>query len=237
MTSRKETKELFFKNGICQLEVELLYNSQYEIIEIIDLVEKSFGKVSKFYFQFAKGPIRFTLIIVYSRAEYDEIAGYKSERWASGYSHEGKVAIFHPDLFETETTHKREDFAKTLTHEIAHIFDKFIFKDYLWWIHEGVAQYIANQSTFKKLETQNIDHFLENNFLRNDNYREFAKEQGHQISKQLVFKIAKEKGARALFELSKIKPDNKSRAQIAEICGVGEKYLEKKVKEILSQYR
>ncbi len=234
---KKKEKIIKYSNGGFQVTINLLYDPKYPIAEIIRLVNVSLEKVTNFYSAYGNSlDLNFPIDLLYRRAEYDEYFEYKTERWGSGCCRKGKVALFHPDFFEIETSHKKEDFPKTLIHEISHMFDKKIFgENYLWWIHEGIAQYIANQTVVKKIELENIDHFFANNFYANRSYREFTQNSGHQISKRLAFAIVNNYGEKALLELLKIRSDEDTGQKIAIILNMPQSELEKTMRIFLDK--
>jgi len=232
---KKERKEIKYLNNGFKVNINFLYNPEYSIKEVIRLINISLEKITNFYPAYGETlNLSFPLELLYKRSEYDKFFEYKTERWGSGLCRDGQVALFHPDFFEIETSHKREDFPKTLIHEISHMFDKKIFgENYLWWVHEGVARYIASQTVFKKIKPENIDYFIANNLYSNNNYRDFAQQLGHQISQQLVFAIVDCYGEDILFEFLKIKPNKNSKQKIATILNVPQEKLEKKIRELL----
>lgn len=231
---KKEEKEIKYLNNGFKVNIKFLYDPKYPVEEVIELVNISLEKVTNFYSTYGKRfDLDFPLELLYKRSEYDRFFGYKTERWGSGLCCDGQVALFHPDFFEIKTSHKREDFPKTLIHEISHMFDKKIFgENYLWWVHEGVAQYIANQTVFKKVELENINHFIANNLYSNKNYRGFCQQLGHQISKRLAFAIVDHYGESTLFKLLKIKPGKSFKQKIATILNTPQEELEKKIREL-----
>jgi len=231
----KERKEIKYLNNGFKVNINFLYNPEYPIEEVVSLINISLEKITNLYSAYGEAlSLNFPLELLYKRSEFDKFFEYKTERWGSGLCRDGQVALFHPDFFEIETSHKREDFPKTLIHEISHMFDKKIFgENYLWWVHEGVAQYIANQTIFKKIKPENINHFIINNLYSNKNYRDFAQQLGHQISKRLVFAIADYYGESVLFEFLKIKPNKNSKQRFSIMLNVSQEKLEKKIRELL----
>ncbi|MEI7426154.1 MAG: hypothetical protein WCK16_04515 [Candidatus Moraniibacteriota bacterium] len=228
---KKEKKIIKYSNGGFQVTINLLYDPKYPITEVVRLINISLKKVTSFYSAYGNSlDLNFPIDLLYRRADIDKYFEYKTERWCSGCCRKGKIALFHPDFFEIETSHKKEDFPKTLIHEISHMFGKKIFGEkYLWWVHEGVAQYIANQIVLKKIEPENINHFITNNLYGNNYYHDFTKQSGHQISKRIAFAIVDNYSEKALFELLKIEPGKNSKQAIATILKVPQKEIEKTI--------
>ncbi|MCX6808233.1 MAG: hypothetical protein NTW50_01010 [Candidatus Berkelbacteria bacterium] len=138
--------------------LDLFFDPKFPIQEVKDCIEKSVKLNSKF-FKFSNQIIpKFEIELVYSREEFSSKLNRETASWESGYCSNNHFIIFHPDFFESETTHRREDFGKTLTHEIAHIFIESINSKFLWWVSEGVAQYVAKQANYTG--TNNLDNCI-----------------------------------------------------------------------------
>jgi hypothetical protein len=216
------------------ITVHLYYDPQYEIDTTLDHLEAALTANVSFYTTFGTLPKDIDVHLLYTRQQYDEVIGHASQPWAGGHSHGSEAYLFHPDRIEVETTHLRGSFSKTLIHEISHIFTRALFKKYLWWVTEGVAQYIARQDEIKSLEEASISHFLTNSLTANIKYGDFANAQGHQMSKQLTYAIARRYGVSALYELLSINPDEEdANGKLAKILRTDTIHLQNTVRKLL----
>ena len=81
----------------------------------------------------------------------DLMWGKKTEKWFVGASKYGSIYIFHPDVFATESSHKKDKFWQTLKHEYCHIYYAQITKShYPVWLNEGLASYVSGKKLVLK---------------------------------------------------------------------------------------
>lgn len=111
-----------------------------EVLSVIDELEAKLGIKLDFIIQ-----VRFHK----SRTSYEkQLEKHNTQNWEVGNTSENnEIDIFHPDVFEDESSHKREDFLKILKHEITHIYIKKLAnsKAVPMWLNEGLAMYLAGQ--------------------------------------------------------------------------------------------
>lgn len=203
------------------ISVHLRINPEYSVDELLEHLVPALEANVRFYSDIGLPPHTLSVTLLYARAEYDAVIGYETKPWASGYSTGTTAYLFHPDKIESETSHTRDTFPKTLTHEISHIFTRSLFSTYLWWVTEGVAQYLGGQSEYKPLEQRSVDHFLAHSLDHNAAYVDFLHAQGHQISKRLGYAVADTYGVSALRELLAVQPGGEhARTDIARVLHV-----------------
>lgn len=158
-------------------------------IEITNFKEETIKELNNFY-NYNINP-DFKIILLDKREEFDIISGEKTESWMIGRTINviGKIIIFNIDAIERETNHKKEDFYKTLKHEIAHLyFFKISSKGHPKWLNEGMAYFLAKQD-YKDLPLEQavkaIDQF---NSFDGKHYPHSAK-----LVRLLIEKYGKEK--------------------------------------------
>jgi len=128
---------------------------------------------------FLSNPPLITISFVYGRAQMNAILHRETMNWEVGcaYNHKeqiNQIVIFSPKVFETVSTHTKENFLFVLTHELAHIFTNNIFGFYYpVWLYEGLAGYVAKQYTkinkIEKISDSSLLHDKEN-WNHNTNY-------------------------------------------------------------------
>lgn len=113
---------------------------------VLKEIDRSFEKVKKF-FNPSSFPIK--VCLVYSREEFDKFIGKKTASWMVGHTNcpKNEIYLLSPLVFEKESTHRKEDFPKVLTHELTHLFTYQLYPFYEpRWLLEGLAYFVANQS-------------------------------------------------------------------------------------------
>lgn len=84
-----------------------------------------------------------------SRKDYEKCVNkYDTRDWEVGNTNSNnEIDIFNPDIFEKESSHKKEDFPKILKHEIAHVYIRQLAGDRAipMWLNEGLAMYLSDQ--------------------------------------------------------------------------------------------
>ncbi|MEK7622322.1 MAG: hypothetical protein AAB430_00495 [Patescibacteria group bacterium] len=89
------------------------------------------------------------LTLVYSRKELDNLFGRQTPDWLVSYANSSnEIFILSPSVWEEESSHPRDEFNKTLCHEITHLFIRQIHNSYEpVWLEEGLAYYVAGQKS------------------------------------------------------------------------------------------
>lgn len=98
-----------------------------------------------------KMELKVEILIIKSRSKLDSIKGEVTEKWVVGFTRNETIYILDPDIFEEESTHKKEEFWQVLKHEYSHICFRFITngESKPVWLNEGLAVYIAGQKKRK----------------------------------------------------------------------------------------
>lgn len=112
---------------------------------VLEEIGRSLKKVKKF-FNLPLFPIK--VCLVYSRKEFNKFIGKKTSSWMVGYTNcpKNEIYLLSPLVFEKESVHKKKNFPKVLTHELAHLFTYQLYPFYEpRWLLEGLAYFVANQ--------------------------------------------------------------------------------------------
>lgn len=152
---------------------------------VLKKIAGSFNKLRKF---FPIMPNLVSVFLVYSRKEFDKFVGKKTKGWQVGHANStrGMIYVFSPLVFEKESSHKKGDFPKVLTHELAHIFIHKIYPYYEpRWLVEGLAYYLAGMKGGSKFGLS----FLWVKFL----VENFGKEKLFALMKKCGFPYQREK--------------------------------------------
>lgn len=98
---------------------------------------------------FKKDISEIKLTLVYSRKELNNLFGRQTPDWFVGYANfSNEIIILSPLIWEKESSHQRDEFNKTLCHEIAHLFIRQIHNSYEpVWLEEGLAYCVAGQKS------------------------------------------------------------------------------------------
>ena len=140
-------------NNIKEYNEKIFTKTDSKLVKFLDEIHNEF--CTFFEVDIPKPKIFF----LENRTEIDEIWGKKTEPWLVGAFRGGVIYIFHPDVFESESSHKAEDFWITLKHEYCHFFYNSITKShYPLWLNEGLASWMSGKKISKKAEQ--IDCFL-----------------------------------------------------------------------------
>jgi hypothetical protein len=101
------------------------------------------------FFEFkANAPLLFFLD---KREDMNLIWGEKTETWFVGAYKNNGIYIFHPNAYERESTHKKEEFWQNLKHEYCHAYYTQITKGhYPIWLNEGLASFLSGKKLFVK---------------------------------------------------------------------------------------
>lgn len=120
---------------------------------INNLVEKHTESLEKFWgIKLKKEPI---LTLLNSRKEIDSIRKSKTDRKLVGWFwQERNIFILDPSKFKRESVFSKKDFERILLHEISHLFFYQIAKSSCpAWLNEGLACYLAGQTSEKEKYT------------------------------------------------------------------------------------
>jgi len=83
----------------------------------------------------------------------DLIWGRKTEAWFVGACKNNNIYILNPNVYEKESSHKKEEFWQILKHEYCHIYYTQITKcHYPFWLNEGLAGYLSGKKLVLKNE-------------------------------------------------------------------------------------
>jgi len=166
--------------------------------KVTDFLENTQKELSSFFDVEIKIP---EVCLTNSRKEIDDILGWKTQDWLTGFAKDGKIYILNPNVYIKESDHENiEHFWKTLKHEYCHIYFRTITRiGYPKWLNEGLACYLSGQD--KKEPTKQdalkiFDYFQKNDWQTG--------EIGYFWVRLLISKFGKKK----LLELIKcLKPD------------------------------
>lgn len=81
-----------------------------------------------------------------TRKDFEKKLNRKTSGWeVANASYSGSIDILHPDCFEKESTHGKEEFLPILKHEISHIFLDLLScgRKIPKWLDEGFSSYVA----------------------------------------------------------------------------------------------
>lgn len=223
------------KSNDIEIKITLNHNPEYQTKEAIQHIHLALETNTLFYKDCDKPPTNITFTLLTYRKEYDDVLGWQSSSWGSGLTRENNIYTFHPDRRAIESSHSRESFVNTLTHEICHVFSRNLYGDELWWTREGVAQYVGGQNELKQLSVENIEHFITNSLDKNIKYSDFVNNhQGHQISKRMGFAVAEVYGISVLHSLQATNPtDPAARQKIASLLGTSMEKLDETIRNLL----
>lgn len=130
---------------------------------VLKEIGHSLEKIKEF---FNSPPFPIMVHFAYSRKEFNKFVGQKTPSWMVGYANCSKNEIYFlsPLVFEKESSHKKKDFPRVLTHELVHLFTHQIYPFYEpHWLREGLAYFIAQQG---KLDFKQRARLL----INNDNF-------------------------------------------------------------------
>lgn len=196
----KKEKKVKIKKTIA---VEILFDESHSVAHIIDDIKKSISHAVDF-FDYKKF-VTFRIELIYSRKEFDEKIGHKTENWVTAYSFKDHFIIFHPDCFQKFTSHNNSEFSQIITHETSHIIIKQMNIEFSNWLSEGIAQYIAGQKHSTKILPQSLNYFTNNCLFKNSDYYKFIGNQGYEISYIIVNYLIKKYGKQTILKLLSIK--------------------------------
>ena len=183
--------------------INVLIDKRAREQKVAEMIRKGAG-VAFDYFNNVK-KINFGVELIYSRAEFDEKIGFKTENWVTAHSFGNRFIIFSPAKIEKQTSHKKNEFIPIVSHETSHVLLKKLNTDFCTWLNEGIAQNIARQEQEKEIGSENIEHFLRYSLFKNSNYHKFISKQGYEISYKLTRFLMASYSKKQMMELLKIK--------------------------------
>lgn len=90
------------------------------------------------------------------REDLDLIWGKKTEAWFVGAFKNNSIYILNPEIYERESSHKKEEFWKTLKHEYCHAYYTQITRShYPIWLNEGLASFLSGKKLILKDDYKN----------------------------------------------------------------------------------
>lgn len=91
------------------------------------------------------------LFFLNSREDLNLIWGRETERWFVGAFKNNSIYILNPEVYEKESSHKKEEFWQTLKHEYCHFYYTQITKSHFpIWLNEGLASFLSGKKLFLK---------------------------------------------------------------------------------------
>lgn len=108
-----------------------------------ELIKKAFEINKAFYSIEIK---KFNIKLVYSRAALDDLWGSKTEDYVAAFARDEKIISLSYSIFDKETIWKKEEFFKTLLHEMNHLFYAEMRDDEYdpLWLSEGLATFVQH---------------------------------------------------------------------------------------------
>jgi hypothetical protein len=201
----------------------LIYSEKDDDIEIEkELISKAFNINKKFFDVKIK---KFKIKLVYSRKEFNDLWGSKTQDYASAFVRDGKIVSFGYFVFDKETRWKKDEFFKTLIHEMNHLFYTEIRNDEYdpLWLSEGLATFIQhNQEKFNykdklKIEKEVLEEGFENMTLNSYQiYTLFVEYLILNFGKEKLFKLIRGLSNKKMLDDLFIKIYNKNFDQLIE---------------------
>lgn len=201
-------------------KVEINYDSSHPLDEVETAVRNGAEKVDKFFSFPSVKPETISFELMYSRQEYDERLGRKSEDWMSARVEDGVIIILDPDALEKYSSHSRNEFPAIVVHELTHIFTRAINSPTLDWVNEGLAQFVAGQDSGRLIDAGKFGYFLEHHFVKNSGYNDFIAHSGYRISFLLVGHLIKQYGESVIAKIISLPGDADCTKGIEKIFGM-----------------
>lgn len=164
----------------------------------------------------------FTIIEVPSRSDFNEKIGRQTPNWHVGLTREKEILILNYNKFETESTHKKEEFIQILKHEICHIYICELSLHCSRSLEEGLCLNFAGQKREAIIKKENADLFFgKSNFYNILDYKNFTEMQGYQLSYMTVKNLLDTFDRKQIIDLIKIsKQDVDWKEKIEHISGM-----------------
>jgi len=218
--------------------IDIFVDKKSKNPKIVEMIKKG-AEVAFNYFDNVK-KINFSIELIYSRAEFDEKVGFKTENWFIANSFKKKFIIFSPDRIEDQTSHKKNEFVPIISHETSHILLNKINMDFCAWLSEGIAQNIAKQERKGEIKYENQKYFLKDSLFKNSDCQKFISRQGYNISYKLVRFLIENYSKKQVMDLLKIKYydyENSLEKDFCKILKTSKKNLLGRFKKILKSTR
>ncbi|MFA5211259.1 MAG: hypothetical protein WC414_02000 [Patescibacteria group bacterium] len=137
-------------------------------LKINDLKTKNLLKKTKKEFEnFFSVKIKEPKIFLYnSRKEINKFFKKETPDWLVGWARDGNIHILCYEKFLEESNHKdREDYWRTLKHELVHLYFKEKINDLKpLWLNEGLACFLAGQNKKTNFKgVKNLKFYYEKN--------------------------------------------------------------------------
>lgn len=210
---KKETKLNIDSNKT----IDLLFDGQFEDKDLVETIKKAVLRAFD-YFEKVEA-ISFGIEMIYSRDEFDQQIGHKTESWTSAHSFGDRFIIFSPSVIEKYTTHDKNEFEQIVAHETAHVLLYSLNPISSTWLNEGIAQNIAKQDKEVKIEPKKIAYFIKEILFKNSDYEKFIANQGYQISYKLVKSLMEKYSKNTVAKLLQI-PYSFSKSSEKDVCEV-----------------
>jgi len=214
-------------------DVEILTRQNSDFGLIKKDISDSIDSVTKALNDFKK-TIPVNIEVVLSREEYDKAVERTTENWEIAKTIKNHIIVFHPDIIESETCHKKGCFKQVLTHELTHVVINSINRQFLYWVSEGLAQYYADPAhkdiAFKK---DDFSYFVKNNFYKNSNYYNFINHGGYELSYWIIKYLVEKYGKCIGLKLIKVKSGSRGKENIETIFNKNDLEIEDEIKTAL----
>jgi len=128
-----------------------------------------------FFFKrlFGLNEVDFNIFIHDSRNSLDNSLGRKTELWEVGNTRNNTIHILSKEIFESQSSHKIEEFDSILKHEICHIFYFAKFNESQpIWLNEGMSTYYGTPKKGDGLK-KNIEYLKTLSFDKMHSQEEF----------------------------------------------------------------
>lgn len=128
-------------------------------IKLLDELKEYTDECSTFFKTlFDTEEASFKICVYDSRESFDKVLGRKTESWEVGNTRNNIIHILSKEIFESQSSHKKEEFNQILKHEICHIFFFARFKGSSpVWLNEGLSSFYGTPKKGSGLE-KNIEY-------------------------------------------------------------------------------
>jgi len=204
------------------ITVNVLVKDKALTDEIIKEIEKGVNNAFVFFNDLKK--VNFEIELIYSREEFDEYLKEKTESWVIAHSFKEKF-----------TSHKRSEFLQIVCHETCHILLQKINQKFSFWIFEGIALNVANQTKRGEIKKENSEYFINECLFKNPSYGEFISHQGYLISYFLMKYFLDNYDKKVVMDLIKIsyETNNPTQKKFCKIINMKNEEVAYMVKKFL----
>lgn len=171
---------------------------------------------------FGVNPGDLKIIEMASRKDFDKALGRKTPNWLVGIIQGKDFLILDRKKFETESTHKEDEFIQILRHEICHLFINELNSECSHSLEEGLCLNFAGQDRTAKISKNNFDLFFGNsNFYNVLPDRNFADIQGYQLSYMTTKNLLNRFSKKSIIQIIKIRRSDRNwQEQIEQATGM-----------------